>query len=70
MEVRSGSAGGRLLYSGTLEKGQRKRFDGRRLHLALAKPANVSLRVNGKTADLPAGTTFSVTARRIVPAIP
>jgi hypothetical protein len=70
MEVRAGSAAGRLLYSGTLERGQRKRFDGRRLHLALAKPANVSLRVNGRTADLPAGTTFSVTARRIVPAIP
>jgi cytoskeletal protein RodZ len=70
MEVRAGSAGGRLLYSGTLEKGQRKSFDGRRLHLALAEPANVSLRVNGKEAAMPAGTTFSVTARRIAPAIP
>jgi cytoskeletal protein RodZ len=70
MEVRAGSAAGRLLYSGTLEKGQRKRFDGRRLHLALAKPTNVSLRVNGDPAAMPDGTTFSVTARRIAPAIP
>jgi hypothetical protein len=70
MEVRSRSAAGRLLYSGTLEKGQRKSFDGRRLHLALALPGNVTVRVNGRPADLPAGTTFSVTARRIVRAIP
>jgi hypothetical protein len=70
MEVHSGSAAGRLLYSGTLEQGQQKVFDGRRLHLALAKPENVSLRVNGKPAAVPPGTTFSVTARRIAPAIP
>jgi hypothetical protein len=68
MEVRVGSSAGRLLYSGTLEQGQRKSFQGRRLHLALARPANVSVRVGGDLAPLPAGTTFSVTARRIVPA--
>jgi hypothetical protein len=70
MEVRTGSASGRLVYSGTLEQGQRKRFEGRRLHLALAKPANVSVRLGGSPTELPAGSTFSVTARRIVPAIP
>jgi len=68
MEVRAGSAAGRLLYSGTLERGQAKTFDGRRLHLALAKPANVSVRLGGDVAVIPAGSTFSVTARRIVPA--
>jgi hypothetical protein len=68
MEVRSGSAAGLLLYSGTLEQGQRKTFDGRRLHLALAKPANVSVRVDGQVAALPDGSTFTITARRIVPA--
>jgi hypothetical protein len=68
MEVRSGSASGRLLYSGTLEHGQRKTFEGRRLHLALAKPANVSVRLGGQVAALPAGSTFTVTARRIVAA--
>ena len=70
MEVRAGSASGRLLYSGTLEQGQRKSFDGRRLHLALAKPENVSLRVNGRPTVVPEGTTFSVTARRIARAMP
>jgi hypothetical protein len=68
MEVRSGSAGGRLLYSGTLERGQQKRFEGRRLHVALAKPDNVALRLGGSPAFLPPGSTFSITARRIVPA--
>jgi hypothetical protein len=70
MEVRAGSASGRLVYSGTLEQGQRKSFEGRRLHLALAKPANVSVRLGGRQTELPAGSTFSVTARRIVPALP
>ena len=70
MEVRAGSASGRLICSGTLEQGQRKRFEGRRLHLALAKPANVSVRLGGSPTELPAGSTFSVTARRIVPAMP
>jgi hypothetical protein len=70
MEVRAGSASGRLVYSGTLEQGQRKSFEGRRLHLALAKPANVSVRLSGRQTELPEGSTFSVTARRIVPALP
>jgi cytoskeleton protein RodZ len=68
MEVRSASAAGRLLYSGTLEQGQQKTFQARRLHLALTKPANVSVRLGGTPAEIPAGKTFSVTARRIVPA--
>ena len=68
MEVRSGSVAGRLLYNGTLERGQSKPFRGRRLQLALATPENVVVRLNGNRVSLPAGTTFVVTARRIVPA--
>ncbi len=70
MEVRAGSATGKLLYSGTLELGQRKTFQGRRLQVALAKPGNVVVRLNGKRVDLPAGTTFVVSARRIAAAAP
>ena len=71
MEVRQGSVAGRLLYSGTLERGQRQTFTGRRaLQLALAAPANVTVRVNGNRQELPAGTSFVVTARRIAPASP
>jgi hypothetical protein len=68
MEVRSGSVGGRLLYSGTLERGQQKDFQGRRLLLALAEPENVLVRRSGKRVDLPPGTAFVITARRVVPA--
>jgi hypothetical protein len=68
MEVRAGSPGGRLLYSGTLERGQQKRFESRRLHLALAKPDNVVVRLGGRPAFLPPGSTFTITARRIAPA--
>jgi hypothetical protein len=68
MEVRSGTGPGRLLYSGTLERGQRLSFQGRSLQLALAKPGNVSVRLNGNRVELPAGSTFVVTSRRIAPA--
>ncbi len=68
MEVRAGSVSGRLLYSGTLERGQQKPFQGRRLQLALAEPENVVVRVNGNRVELPAGTAFVVSARRIIPA--
>jgi len=68
MEVRAGSVSGRLLYSGTLERGQQKPFQGRRLQLALAEPENVVVRVNGNRIELPAGTAFVVSARRIIPA--
>lgn len=68
MEVRAGSVSGELLYSGTLERNQRKTFQGHSLQLALAEPDNVGVRVNGNRVELPAGTSFVVTARRIVPA--
>jgi cytoskeleton protein RodZ len=65
MEVRAASTAGKLLYSGTLEQGQRKTFEGRSLQLALAEPQNVVVRVNGNRIELPNGTTFLVTAQRI-----
>ena len=71
MEVRPGSIAARPLYSGTLERGQQKQFTARRaLQLALAAPDNVTVRVNGNRKELPAGTTFVVTAKRIVSASP
>lgn len=65
MEVRAGSASGKLLYSGTLEQGQSQRFEAKRLQLALAEPGNVVVRLNGNRVDLPAGSAFVVTSRRI-----
>ena len=66
MEVRETSSAGKLLYSGTLEGGQRKSFEGKSLQLALAKPHNVLVRLNGNRVELPKGTTFVVTSQRIV----
>jgi hypothetical protein len=65
MEVRALAPAAKLLYSGTLEPGQRKSFDGKSFQLALAEPDNVLVRVNGNLVDLPAGTTFRVTAQRV-----
>jgi hypothetical protein len=66
MEVRQASSAGKLLYSGTLERGQRKSFEGKSLQLALADPQNVLVRLNGNRVDLPNGSTFVVTSQRIV----
>src|SRR6476659_3034319 len=66
MEVRTATSSGKLLYSGTLEQGQRKSFDGRSLQVALAKPKNVAVRLNGNKVELPRGTSFVVTSRRVV----
>jgi len=68
MDVRPGRLSRDPLYSGTLERGQKKTFTGRGLRLALRKPGNVLVRVNGRRVELPAGTAFIVTARRIAPA--
>jgi hypothetical protein len=65
MEVRTSSSAGKLLYSGTLEQGQRKTFDGKVLQLALRAPGHVAVKVNGNRVELPAGTAFVVTAQRI-----
>jgi hypothetical protein len=65
MQVRAAAPVGKLLYSGTLEQGQRKTFRGRVLQLALAEPDNVVVRVNGSIVELPAGSTFVVTSKRV-----
>jgi hypothetical protein len=70
MMVRQASQTGRLEYSGTLERGQRQTFTGRKLELVLTKPDNVVVRLNGKRQGLPNGSSFVVTARRIAPASP
>ncbi len=71
MMVRARSENGRLLYSGTLERGQRwapePSFAGNRLWVTLARPGNVVVRLGGVPQELPGGAFF-VTARRIAPA--
>lgn len=48
LEVRAGGPAARLLYSGTVEKGQRPlRFDGERLYLRVGRPAALEVVVDG-----------------------
>jgi hypothetical protein len=54
MEVRLASSAGRLLYRGTIERGQSKWFQRPRLFLSIASPANVVVRVDGSRVRLPA----------------
>jgi hypothetical protein len=74
MIVRAGSEAGRLLYSGTLERGQRwspeRSFRGNRLWITLTRPDNVVIRLRGTAQELPGGNSFVVTARQIAPASP
>ena len=61
MEVRAGSQTGKPLYTGTLEKGQLQRFTKKSLYLAVARPGNVLVKVDGKPFTLPRsrGVTLS-----------
>jgi cytoskeleton protein RodZ len=52
LEVRRGSAAGKVVYSGTLQQGQTQRFTGARLAIAVGRPQNVRVAVNGARAQL------------------
>ena len=69
MIVRTGSAIGSVLYQGTLERGQRQRFDGKVLWVRLETPANVLVKRNGNRVKLPAAAVKAqgvfVTAKKI-----
>lgn len=74
--VKLGSAAGpdgSTLYQGTLERGQRQRFDGDVLWLRLETPANVAVKLNGNRVKLPAAVKVQgvfVTAKRVFAADP
>jgi helix-turn-helix protein len=55
LEVHSGSVTGRIVYQGTLERGQRKLFSGRKLWITLDRPENLHTILNGHTRILPGG---------------
>ena len=67
LEVHSGSATGRILFQGTLERGQRKLFSARKLWITLDRPENLGTILNGQSRVLPAGgvKTLIVTSRGI-----
>ena len=54
VQVRAGSARGRLIYEGTVQRGQTQRFARwKRLWLELGAPSNLSARLNGRSVDFP-----------------
>ena len=64
MEVRTGNRAGRLLYRGTLERGQVQRFPRRRaLYVSLGSPGNILVKLNGNRIAFPNGGEAIVTAR-------
>jgi hypothetical protein len=71
LEVHSGSATGRILFQGTLERSQRKLFTGRKLWITLDRPENLNTILNGHTRLLPGGgvKTLIVTTRGISPGV-
>jgi len=67
LEVHSGSVTGRIVFQGTLERGQRKLFTGRKLWITLDRPENLRTILNGHTRILPGGgvKTLVVTSQGI-----
>ena len=66
--VRKSSALGEILYQGTLERGQKQRFDAQVLWVRLESPKNVLVRRNGNRVRLPAAVKAQgvfVTAKKI-----
>lgn len=64
VEVRSGSAGGNVLYSGILTQGSVKRFRDKRLWVRFGAAANLTARLNGRSLDLPPGTYEAIVRAR------
>ena len=71
LEVHSSTATGRILFQGTLERGQRKLFTGRKLWITVDRPENLGTVLNGRSRILPGGgvKTLIVTSRGIRPGV-
>lgn len=73
VEVRANSQRGRQLYSGTLERGQSRLFQARRVWLNIGIPQNVRVTVNGRRVQLlerRRPTIYIATATGLAPASP
>lgn len=57
LEVRETEAGGRLLFQGTLERGETQGFTAARLWLNVGSPAQLRATVNGIAVALPGGSS-------------
>jgi hypothetical protein len=55
LEVRKGWATGKVLFHGTLERGESQRFQAKRLWLNIGSPENLTTHLNGQAVPLGAG---------------
>ena len=55
--VRAGSARGKQVFQGTIERGRAEHFTSRRLWVSARPPANIRVTINGKPARTPRGGT-------------
>jgi cytoskeletal protein RodZ len=68
LQVHLRSINGPLIFQGTLDKGRRMVFVGRRLWLDVARPDVLAAKLNGRLVRLPSGVkTVVVTARGVRP---
>lgn len=69
LEVRAGSARGKLLFAGTLEQGRSLRFVRGRLWLAFGAGGNLDVTLNGERVEsFPTGTATAVVTAKSVQA--
>ena len=64
VEIRSGSAGGDVLYSGVLPQGSAKRFRSTHFWASFGAAANLTARLNGRPLHLPPGTYSALVGAR------
>ena len=64
LEVRKDGVTGRVLFQGTLEKGEKQRFVAKRLWLNVGSPENVQVTLGGRPATLGVGCPQVVTVTR------
>jgi cytoskeleton protein RodZ len=71
LQVHRNSATGKILYQGTLERGQRQLFTAKKLWITLDRPENLRTILNERSRRLPGGgvKTLLVTPRGIRPAV-
>jgi len=55
LQVHRGSVTGPIVYQGTLEKGQKQLFVGRRLWIDVGRPEVLSAKLNGRVVSFPTG---------------
>jgi hypothetical protein len=65
--VRRGSRASKPIYSGTLENGRKQRFVGKRLWIYVYAPANLRLKLNGRSRVVPGAGTGARRYLKVTP---